>query len=85
MPEMWYLLFLIALLSVRKQKKKKNSVYVSFPLTFVDICSWYKSLMEGFGGSWGWQWGQDSILGTSLVVQWLRLPCSQCKGPRFNP
>ena len=22
---------------------------------------------------------------SSLVVQWLRHPCSQCRGPRFNP
>ena len=28
---------------------------------------------------------EDLLLGTSLVVQWLRLLCSQRRGPRFDP
>jgi len=26
----------------------------------------------------------SEVLGSSLVVQWLRTPCAQCRGPGFD-
>ena len=41
-------------------------------------------LTEGERGEWK-SWLKTQHSGTSLVVQWLKTLCSQCKGPRLDP
>lgn len=58
MPEMWYLLFLIVLLSVRKQKKKKKFCLCEFPS---DLCGHLLMVPVAHGGLW---WFMGVAMGT---------------------
>ena len=61
MPEMWYLLFLIALLSVRKQKKKKKKFCLcEFPS---DLCGHLLMVQVTHGGLW---WFMGVAMGTGF-------------------
>ena len=55
-----------------KTLQNKNSQLRCFMFTFLSQHLIYKQSKK-----------QD--IGTSLVVQWLRLHAPQCKGPGFNP
>ena len=58
MPEIWYLLFLIALLSVRKQKKK---IYLcAFPS---DLCGHLLMVQVAHAGLW---WFMGVAVGTGF-------------------
>lgn len=44
-----------------------------------------QSEQKSHGEGMGKIYLRKCILGSFLVAQWLRLWCSQCRGPRFNP